>query len=140
MYGHRKWFILTALPTSARCPLDILHFIRMWITILIISARPPPAHFLPTNREYWWKRQCMEWRGYIYFTCKQPIFIYWNYRWDFRKFDRYRSWSSRIISSHCWSTPHSIIQKYSYCFRFMAKIIPVIPYAISTFWNKRSNI
>ena len=96
---------------SAMSTQDILHFIRMWITILIISARPPPAHFLLTNREYWWKRQCMEWRGYIYFTCKQPIFIYWNYRWDFRKFDRYRSWSSRIISSHCWSTPHSIIQK-----------------------------
>jgi hypothetical protein len=52
----------------------------------------------------------------------------------------YRSWNSRIISSHSWSTRHTISQKQSYGFRFMVKIMPVIIYAISTFWHKHSKI
>jgi hypothetical protein len=51
-----------------------------------------------------WKHQCMEWQRYIYVTCKRLILIFWNYR----KFDRYRSWNLRIISSHSWSTRHTI--------------------------------
>ena len=76
----------------------------------------------------------LEWQWYINVTCKEPILFFWNSR----KFDRYRSWSLRIISSHSWSTPHIISQKQSYAFRFMVKIIPVIRYTISTFWQKRS--
>ena len=78
-----------------------------------------------------WKHQCMEWQRYIYVTCKRLIVLFWNYR----KFDRYRSWNSRIISLHSWSTRHTISQKQSY----MVSVIPVITYAISTFWHKRSN-
>ena len=83
------------------------------------------------------KRKCMEWQRYIYIICKQPIFIFWNYRWDSRNFDWYRSWSSIFISSYSWSTPHTTTQKQSYVLCFMAKIIHVIPYAISTIWHKR---
>ena len=43
-------FWLHILPALARCRPDILHFIRKWTTILIISASPQPAHFLP-NRQ-----------------------------------------------------------------------------------------
>ena len=85
------------------------------------------------------KRKSMEWQRYIYITCKQPIFIFWNYRWDFRNFHWYRSWSSIFISSHSRSTPHTTTQKQSYAFRFMAKIIHIIPYAISTIWHKHCN-
>jgi hypothetical protein len=70
-------------------------------------------------------------RGIFYVTYKRLILLFWNYR----KFDRYRSWNSRIISLHSWSTRHTISQKQNY----MVSVIPVITYAISTFWHKRSN-
>jgi hypothetical protein len=50
MYEHRKRFILAAFPALARCTPDILHFIRKWITIFIISAKPLPIHFF-TRRQ-----------------------------------------------------------------------------------------
>ena len=64
------------------------------------------------------------WNGRDIFTLlpNNQYYFFLNYR----KFDRYRSWSSRIISSHSWSAPHTISQKQSYDCRFMVTIIPVI--------------
>jgi len=73
------WLYYFAL---ARCPPGILHFIRKLITILTILARPPGPFLTNRTKNNCWNCQCMEWQRYIYFTCKQQIFIYWNYRWD----------------------------------------------------------
>ena len=80
------WLYCFAL---ARCPPGILHFIRKFITIWSILTLPP-GPFL-THRQ---RRIGEIVNVYVICTCKQPIFIYWNYRWDYQIADRYRSWNS----------------------------------------------
>ena len=129
----RKRFNLAALPALVRCTFCISS--ECGSQFILYRQHHRRSISYSRTEHYWWKRQCMEWQGYIYVTCKEPIIIFWNYR----KFKRYRSWSSRIISSHSWTKPHTISQKQSYDCRFMVKIITVITYVISTFWHKRSN-
>jgi len=67
-------FWLHILPALARCPPDILHFIREWITIFIIYRQDHHMSISYSQTENnWWKRQCMEWQWYIHVTCKQAI-------------------------------------------------------------------
>ena len=67
-------FWLDIVPALARCPPDTLHFIRKWITILIISARTPLAHFLFTDRAYLVKTSMYGMTG-IYLPYLQTIVI-----------------------------------------------------------------